>query len=154
MRTTVLILIALFCWSPLGSQAADGMRIVKTLKHLLDAEGRHTLSPSLLDRDAYQAQLRDQPESISGLRFDVQLKLSSKIATALRLKVEIRHGSGTNIGNYSTESTLKQTGRRRLRWGQIVVSGDEYRKLGEVIAWRVSLWDGETEVSKQESFLW
>lgn len=154
MRATVLILIALFCWSPLGSQAADGMRIVKTLKHLLDEEGRHSLSPSLLDRDAYQAHLRDQPDSVSGLRFDVQLKLSSKPTTPLRLKVEIRHGSGTTIDTYSAVTTLKQTGRRRLRWGQIAVSGDEYLELGEIIAWRVSLWEGETEVSKQESFLW
>jgi hypothetical protein len=154
MRATVLILIALFCWSPLGSQAAEGMRIVKILKHLLDAEGRHTISPSLLDRDAYQAQLRDQPESVSGLRFDVQLKLPSKSASPLLLKVKIRHGSGSTIDTYSTVSTLKQTGRRRPRWGQIVVSGDDYLKLGTIIAWRVSLWDGDTEVSKQESFLW
>lgn len=154
MRTTVVILIALFIWSPFGSQAADGSRIVKTLKHLLDAEGRHTLSPSLLDRDAYQAHLRSQSDLVSGLRFDIQLRLSSKSKNTLRLKVEIRHGSGTKIDTLTRETMLKELKRRRSQWGKISISNEDYQSLGEIIAWRVSLWDGDSELSHQESFLW
>ena len=44
------------------------------LPHYLDKEGRHTLSPSLYERDAYQAILRQNPEKRGGMRFDVQWK--------------------------------------------------------------------------------
>ena len=47
-------------------------RISKVLPHLLDKQGLHTLSPSLLERDAYQAQLRSNPDQCSGIRFDVK----------------------------------------------------------------------------------
>ena len=38
-------------------------KISKVLPHWLDKKGRHTLSPSLFERDAYQAQLPRQPGS-------------------------------------------------------------------------------------------
>jgi hypothetical protein len=34
------------------------------------------------------------------------------------------------------------------------VDGDAYRKIGDVIAWRATLWEGDQLVAKQESFLW
>ena len=53
---------------------ADGARVVKVLPHFLDLQGRHTLSPSLFERDAYQALLRKNPGQRSAVRFDVQCK--------------------------------------------------------------------------------
>ena len=46
--------------------------------------------------------------------------------------------------------------RRRWyqRWTPLTLDGDSYRKLGEVVAWRASLWDGETLLADQKSFLW
>ena len=40
------------------TDAARPGKISKVLPHWLDLQGRHTLSPSLLERDAYQAKLR------------------------------------------------------------------------------------------------
>src|SRR6266705_2648512 len=65
-------------------------RIIKVLPHLLDREGRHALSPSLYERDAYQAFLRKNPDQCSGLRFDVQWKAKRVAGTRLLLRVEIR----------------------------------------------------------------
>src|SRR5690348_1436186 len=53
---------------------AAGARIIKVLPHLLDRDSRHTLSPSLYERDAYQSFLRKNADQCAGLRFDVQWK--------------------------------------------------------------------------------
>src|SRR5256885_6498812 len=65
-------------------------RIIKVLPHLLDRKGRHTLSPSLYERDAYQGFLRKNPDQCSGLRFDVQWKAKRVDWSQLKLRVEIR----------------------------------------------------------------
>ena len=75
----------------LDAQAASPKaKVMKVLPHLLDEQGRHMLSPSLYERDAYQAYLRQHPEKCSGLRFDVHWKASGTGTAALRLFVEIR----------------------------------------------------------------
>ena len=54
-------LLILLLWLAVLPVFADGPvkgRIVKTLPLLLDLKGQTALSPSLYDRDAYQAHLR------------------------------------------------------------------------------------------------
>jgi len=36
----------------------------------------------------------------------------------------------------------------------IVMTGEEYKKFGELSAWRASLWDGDKPIAEQASFLW
>lgn len=139
----------------LSLQAAESHgRITKVLRHLLDLEGRHTVSPSLLDRDAYQAHLREHLDEVSGMRFHIQWKLKSTGGTQPMLRVEVRHGSGNSIKEFSKSVPADTQKKRRSRWQEITITGSEYAQLGEVIAWRVSLWDGETLLAAQESFLW
>ncbi len=57
--------------SALLAHAASG-KVLKVLPHFLDLQGRHALSPSLFERDAYQAHLRKNPAEVSALRFDVE----------------------------------------------------------------------------------
>src|SRR5690349_20263207 len=86
----VLIPIALVAYLVcLPASAATG-RITKVLPHLLDLEGRHALSPSLYDRDAYQARLRQHREQVSGIRFDVQWKAKGPVSAQLSVIVEMR----------------------------------------------------------------
>ena len=67
MRRT-LIVLTLCCLAMAASAAAElSGKVVKVLPHYLDLEGRHTLSPSLYERDAYQAVLRQHPERRSGI---------------------------------------------------------------------------------------
>jgi len=72
------------------AEAAASGRITKVLPHLLDPQGRHTLSPSLYERDAYQAFLRANPDRCSGLRFNVQWKTREIAVSGLKLRIELR----------------------------------------------------------------
>jgi hypothetical protein len=132
-----------------SSQAAIG-KIIKVLPHYLDLQGRHSLSPSLYDRDAYQAFLRDNPQERSGLRFDVQWRSAAK--SPLKLRIQIRGAKGKELTQAVLEGTVGQTGFSK--WTAMPFSGDDYRKFGELAAWRATLWEGEKLLSEQKSFLW
>lgn len=151
-RLIICSAFALLLAAPLSASAATG-RVVKVLPHFLDLKGRHSLTPSLYDRDAYQAQLRRNPEQRSALRFDVQWRANS-VQDKLKLKVELR---GTAKGDLPRSTTLESEitpGRKTSRWTSLPLAGEDYRNFGEVTAWRVTLWDGEQLVGEQKSFLW
>src|ERR1700742_4190843 len=88
MRRPILILA--LCLMVCGTASAATGRVIKVLPQLLDLKGRHAVSPSLYDRDAYQAYLRLHTNDISGMRFAVQWKASGTSAGPLKLRVEIR----------------------------------------------------------------
>ena len=71
MRRLLIACLSIFLLAPTVPAGAGTGRVVKVLPHFLDLKGRHALSPSLYDRDAYQAQLRQHPEQRSGIRYDV-----------------------------------------------------------------------------------
>jgi len=147
--------LSLVCWfaAVLTADASIG-KVLKVLPHLLDTNGLHTLSPSLYERDAYQAYLRLHPERRSGIRFDVQWKTKPPIAGTLRLIVEMR---GLAQGNLPRQIVLEkkvEPGGRFSRWTGFTVSGRQYEAFGEVTAWRASLWDEDELLGEQKSFLW
>lgn len=144
----VAVLLAGFVAEVEGADA----RIIKTLPHFLDAKGRHSLHPSLFERDAYQLELKSDPEKRSGMRFDVQWKARA-LKEGGKLKLELR---GSKTAPRAVEVFEVETPRGGLfsRWTGISVSGPEFEKVGSVIAWRVSLWEGGTLLAEQKSFLW
>jgi hypothetical protein len=151
MRGLKLLTLLLFFFARALDAEAASAKIIKVLPHLLDRNGRHSLSPSLYERDAYQALLRKKPDLCSGLRFDIQWKAKPLAGIPLQLRVEIR-GS-----KEAKPVVLEQSVRRDhsySRWNSLRLDGDAYRKLGEVIAWRATLWDGDRLVAEQDSFLW
>jgi hypothetical protein len=153
MRRFILPLLPLLVVLAGRVPAADAApaKIIKVLPHLLDREGRHTLSPSLYERDAYQAYLRRNPDQCAGLRFDIEWKAKPAEATALVLRVEIRGGK------QAKPVVLEQPTRRNHwynRWSSLRVNGDSYRQIGEVIAWRATLWSGDRLLAERKSFLW
>ncbi len=130
---------------------ASSAKITKVLPHLLDREGRHTLSPSLYERDAYQAHLRTHPEEVGGMRFHVRWSVSHDLAAGLRLRIELRCTGQPGI------VTLEQTVQRRPwydRWSSVRLDDETFARLGHLIAWRVSLWRGPQRIADQQSFLW
>jgi hypothetical protein len=134
------------------TQAASG-RVIKVLPQFLDLNGKHALAPSLYDRDAYQAFLRDNTNQISGVRFDVQWKVSGKKAGRLILRIELR---GSAKGNLPARSVLETSVRPGWfnRWTSLPITGTDYTRFGEVTSWRVTLWEGNTLLDEQKSFLW
>jgi hypothetical protein len=147
--TAILILLFLFC---LSAHAGSG-KIVKVLPHYLDREGRHTLFPSLYERDAYQAELRANPHLRSGIRFDVQWRARQVESNRLRLRVELRGVSGNTVRT----KILEQFSPKKSwfeNWAALVLEGEEYKAFGELNAWRASLWEGDTLLAEYKSFLW
>ncbi|MFO1511357.1 MAG: hypothetical protein U1F83_00330 [Verrucomicrobiota bacterium] len=106
MRRSIQLVVPLvLLLTTLAASAATGS-IVKVLPHFLDLEGRHSVSPSLYDRDAYQAELRRHPEKRSGMRFDILWRGRSqrKEKEKATLRVELR---GAAKGNLPSETKLE-----------------------------------------------
>ena len=150
MRCTTGLTAVLLLLSSAFVQAGDG-KVLKVLPHFLDREGRHALSPSLYERDAYQMHLRKHPEEIVALRFDVNWSAGGKPAN-LRLRVEARGGKASAQPKV-VEAAVKP-GWSGSAWSAVALDKEAYQQLGGVTAWRVTLWDGEQMVAEQKSFLW
>jgi hypothetical protein len=136
--------------------AASTARILKVLPQFLDLKGRNSLSPSLYERDAYQVVLREHPDQRSGVRFAVHWKTKDPPWGPLKLRLELRGSAEGTLPRQLVleQALLKPAGGWFGRWTNLTVDGEEYQKLGAVTAWRVTLWEGETLLAKQESFLW
>ena len=144
------LLFALGC----GSHHAEAAgKIVKVLPHFLDQDGRHTLSPSLYERDAYQAHLRKHKEMISALRFDIQWKAPAEDKSNLKMRVEIRGGKNLGTKPVVLEQSIKP-GKWFGNWAALTLPKETYEQLGDIVAWRVTLWNGDQQIAEQKSFLW
>lgn len=145
-------LLALMLGCGLSLSAASA-KVTKVLPHFLDSKGRHTIEPSLYERDAYQVYLREHPNDIYGVRFDVQWKARAVRSKDLRLRLEVR-GSNTEEGKPWVVSQALPRAYFFAKWSPITLSRQDYAKTGKIIAWRVTLWDGEKQLAEQKSFLW
>ncbi len=157
LRTLVIasILWTLLC-TPIDSTAAEavrGVKIQKVLPHYLDKQGRHSLYPSLLERDAYQAKLRGDVLLRGGLRFDIRLGAIPKGAE-LTLHLEARGNAHDGLATAVQLVHPLAPKDRYHRWTRLVLSKEDYTKLGQMIAWRATLRQGETILAEQRSFLW
>jgi hypothetical protein len=132
---------------------AEEARIVKVLPQLLDTHGRETLSPSLYERDAYQFHLRKTRALRGGLRLDVQWKAKKVDWSKLKLRAEMRCLLEDNLHTVTMEEPAVKNGHYSS-WTEFRVEGPDYKEFGDLVAWRVGLWDGDHELSHLESFLW
>jgi hypothetical protein len=147
-----LMLLSLLVLAP-AVEAAGG-RVYKVLPQYLDEQGRESLTPSLYDRDAYQAFLRQNPAKRTALRFVVQWNAPVTRTNEWKLRVELR---GVAEGKAPKKAALElplAPHHGLSRWDSVVLSGDDYKTFGDVTAWRVTLWDGDQLLDEQKSFLW
>src|ERR1700722_20195456 len=123
------ILIFAFCCLMCAGALAETGRVIKVLPQFLDQKGQHAISPSLYDRDAYQAYLRVHTNEISGMRFAVQWKASG--ATPLKLRVEVL---GVAHGDLPPKVVLEQEVKPGWfsHWASLPLTGADYKKVGEV----------------------
>ena len=138
-----------------AAQAADAVtgRIIKVLPFFLDVQGRDAKSPSLFDRDAYQAHLRVHTNEISAQLFDVQWKAAKSADGKLKLRVELRGVGERGLPKLQSLETEVTPGTFS-RWANLTLGGDDYKTFGSVVAWRVTLWNHDTLLGEQKSFLW
>lgn len=128
-------------------------RVIKVLPLFLDLQGRDALSPSLFDRDAYQAYLRQHTNEVSAIRFDVLWKASHAQDAKLKLRVELR---GIGADGLPSQSALEKEVTPGLfrSWTSLKFDGDEFKQFGSLVAWRTTLWNGDQLLGEQKSFLW
>ena len=137
---------------PRQSEAAAG-RVIKVLPLLLDLQGHDAISPSLFDRDAYQAWLRQHTNEISAIRFDVLWKASNAGGAKLILRAELR---GIGEHGLPQQKVLEQEVHPKFfrSWTSLTLGGDDRKHFGSLVAWRVTLWNGGQLLGEQKSFLW
>ena len=135
-----------------GSDAVTG-RVIKVLPLFLDTNGVDAISPSLFDRDAYQMRLREHPEMVSGMRVDIWWSARNATDKNLILRAELRGVGAHGLPTQTTlETNLIVKGFRH--WTSLRIGGAEYKNFGGLIAWRVTLRDGDKTVGEQKSYLW
>lgn len=148
------LLLSLLCFALVSSARAAKGRVMKVLPQFLDAQGQASLTPSLYDRDAYQAYLRKFPAKRSTIRFAVQWKAKTPESEQLRLRVEVVGSAKNDLPQRTSLELPVHQHHWFSHWAYIVLSKAQYKELGDVTAWRVTLWDGEQLLGEQKSFLW
>ena len=175
---TLLLALCLGLAGASQNASAGASKIIKVLPHYLDKEGHASVSPSLYERDGYQADLRRNLKACSGLRFDVQWKTPPKAGANLKLRVEVLGGEPKSAGVGTPGRAIEVVGaaasgdirttkakpvvvetpvRARTgwsRWTPVLLTGEGYQKAGAISSWRVTLWDGDRLLAEQKSFLW
>jgi hypothetical protein len=128
--------------------------VLKVLPLLLNRKGQDALSPSLFDRDAYQAYLRDHTNEIAAVRYDVLWKATGPKDARLKIRVEVRAiaPDGTPVLK-NVEATEPRPGYFG-HWTSFKLTGADYLNIREAVAWRATLWAGDQLLSEQKSFLW
>ena len=150
MRSFILLLVLCGVVHSKGF-ASDG-EVIKVLPQFLDQKGHHALSPSLFERDAYQAFLRKHPAQISGVRFSLHWKAATESDAPLKLRIEVRPAK--DISNPVIREVAVKKPRFGGRWSSIELVGKDYEAVGEILAWRASLLSGDRVIGEQSSFLW
>jgi hypothetical protein len=153
MRRLLISLLLLGSLSAAFAGDAVTGRVIKVLPFFLDLKGQNALSPSLYDRDAYQAYLLRRPGQRSAIRFDVLWKASNVGGANLKLRAELR---GVGEDGMPRQAALEQTVAPHFfrHWNSLTFGGQDYKNFGELVAWRVTLWSGGQVLSEQKSFLW
>jgi hypothetical protein len=151
MRLALALFLALVSL-PVFASGPDG-RVIKVLPLFLDTNGVDAISPSLFDRDAYQAHLRNHPAEVSALRVDILWTAQPATNEQVSLRAELRGVSTNALPTATTlETNLMLTTSRH--WTSLKIGGTDYKNIGTLVAWRVTLWDGDTMLGEQKSYLW
>ena len=151
MRRFFIALAILFLLAPV-LRAREGS-VVKVLPQLLDQHGRHALSPSLYERDAYQMRLRKDPKLRGGARLAVQWMAKNVDWTKLKLRAEMRCLLNDNLHNVTMEQPAVKKGHFGA-WSEFRIEGADYKAFGQIVAWRVTLLENGRQLGQLESFLW
>ena len=152
MRTLLILLFTLSLFATANAADSTG-RVLKVLPLFLDLQGREAKSPSLFDRDAYQVYLLAHTNEVSALRYDVQWQAAKNPAERLKLRVELRSVGAANQPQLKTLEA-EVTPSTFSQWTELTLGGEDYKKFGNVVAWRVTLWRGDQQLGEKKSFLW
>jgi hypothetical protein len=152
MRRTLFALLLLASFTAFAADEITG-HVIKVLPFLVDKEGRIAKSPSLFDRDAYQAYLLIHSNEVTALRYDVQWKAAKVPSENLKLRLELRGVTDNGTPRSQVLETNFPAGTFH-QWTSLMLSGTDYKNFGSVVAWHATLWNGDQQLDEQKSFLW
>jgi hypothetical protein len=153
MRAWTILLMVLTALFIAPVARAGNAKVVKVFPQYLDKQGRHTISPSLMGRDVFQADLRRHPSLRGGIRMVVEWKGKDVDWSHLRMRVEIRGLEGNTLRTETLEEPAVKNGWLN-HWTELRLTGPKFVNFGNLVAWRATLLDGAKELSSQQSFLW
>jgi len=73
--------------------------------------------------------------------------------TTVTIRLEVRTSQKYEVTPLVKEQPMKSTGLFS-RWTAVTLDGDTFHEMGQVIAWRVTLWRAGQQIAEQKSFLW
>jgi hypothetical protein len=152
MRRILIALLAVVSCTVLAADEISG-RVVKVLPFFVDLHGQIAKSPSLFDRDAYQAYLRDSTNQVSAIRYDVLWKAAKAPDAKLKVRIELRGVSEHGVPRLQTLETNIPAGTFH-QWTSLTLGGGEFKNFGSVVAWHATLWNNDQLLGEQKSFLW
>ena len=151
---TIALLCTLLLFAIATHAAEVSGRVLKVLPQFLDQKGQTSLTPSLYDRDAYQSFLKKHPAKISTLRFAIQWKANTGESEPLKIKIELLGAPQKDLPKKTSLELEVRQHHWFSHWAYVSLTEEQYKTLGEVTAWRVTLLDGDKLLAEQKSFLW
>ena len=136
-----LVALATSCRTP-NSVESPGCAILKVNRVLLDEKGYETDVVGNLKEEAdYQFLLRHEPTKQQGVRFHIKWK-APRHARSLRLQVEIRGLNAQNQTTSDVESLSLEENEGWAGWSTLEVTEKKFKKLGQITAWKITLFSG------------
>jgi hypothetical protein len=80
-------------------------------------------------------------------------KASNAKDAKLKLRAELRGVGEHGLPRRTVLETEVTPGFLRS-WTSLKLAGDDLKNFGSLVAWRVTLWDGDRLLGEQKSFLW
>ena len=149
----ITVLLATGCTTE-NPVSRGGFAVLKVNRTLLDPLGHETdVVGNLKGEAVYQYALRHDPNRQTGARFHIKWK-SPKRAERIRLVLELQGLSTTNESTRATLTANQPDMDGWAEWTTVDITGEQFKKLGEIMAWRVTLYSGDRVMAEQPSANW
>ncbi len=150
-------LIAIFLLAGCATQntvSRGGFAVLKVNRTLLDNYGYETdVVGNLKGEASYQYSLRHEPNRQSGGRFHIKWR-APKGSTQVRLVLDVR---GLTPANETVRDTLSESFADMDGWAEwttLDIKERQFKRLGEIMAWRVTIYSGDRVMAELPSGNW
>jgi hypothetical protein len=152
--SSLTLLLFLSSCATENTVSRGGFAILKVNRTLFDNKGYETKEVGELKEEAvYQYELRHHPELQRGARFHIKWK-APRGSAPFRLVLDVQ---GLTADNVSTRGTFTQDYPEHdgwAEWATMDISGKEFKRLGTIMAWRISLYKGDRVMAELPSGNW
>jgi hypothetical protein len=132
----------------------ERFEIAKVNHAFLDHDGRTADEPGdFVSKARYQRKMSSSPE-LTGMRFHIHWRAPVELKN-FTVKLEVR-GLDAGSGNEIVETLTKiyPKTENHSGWAIIDITDNTWKKLGKLMAWRVTLLQDGEEMTAKKSFTW